>query len=483
MLDEYFPLQELVSMKQPGNDIPLRNPIIQALKAWLEPVNAEPHPLSRLCVFRRRQSEGESDRAIGNALLMDWLDELANESPAATDFLRRRFFDGTPMHTLANQMNMGEATVYRRQTEAIDQLTRLVQGQEKRCRTEAAARFEGRLERPTYTHLIGLEPWLEKLHHLVLKPETPRIISVEGLGGIGKTTLADAFSRQLIREGAIEEFAWLSARQHVLLPGVEIRETGHPALTPDSLVDGFLRQLEEEASVSRPLSEKPATLKKRVRGQAALFVIDNLESAADYRTLLPLLRDLVNPAKVILTSRHSLQVEPDVYCLTLSPLNRTDTISFIRQEATVRGITNLIEASDEQLDRIHQVTGGNPLALKLVVGQISVLPLPRVLESLRQAKGEPTTDLYAYIYRQAWRLLESPSRQLLLAMPLVQNGTFENLEAATGMDAGALSQAIRQLASLSLLQLQGTLEERRYTVHRLTETFLLEEALRWQPES
>ncbi len=43
-----------------------------------------------------------------------------------------------------------------------------------------------------------------------------------------------------------------------------------------------------------------------------------------------------------------------------------------------------------------------------------------------------------------------------------------------------LSQSLRQLAALSLVQISGDLEDRRYIIHRLTETFLLNEAIKWQ---
>jgi len=39
-------------------------------------------------------------------------------------------------------------------------------------------------------------------------------------------------------------------------------------------------------------------------------VVDNLETAADYRALIPDLQSLVNPTKILLTSRHSLHDYP-----------------------------------------------------------------------------------------------------------------------------------------------------------------------------
>ena len=40
--------------------------------------------------------------------------------------------------------------------------------------------------------------------------------------------------------------------------------------------------------------------------------------------------------------------------------------------------------------------------------------------------------------------------------------------------------ALRQLVALCLVNVMGTVDSRRYGIHRLTETFLLNEVLKWQ---
>lgn len=140
----------------------------------------------------------------------------------------------------------------------------------------------------------------------------------------------------------------------------------------------------------------------------------------------------------------------------------------------------LTNASQAQLEQIYQTIGGNPLAIKLMVGQISVLSLSQVLENLQQAQHKEIDEFYTYIYWQAWRLLDKVSQQVFVVMPLAQGGSLAQLEKLTQLETAALSQALRQLVKLSLVQVGGTLEDRRYTLHRLTETFLLNEVVKWQ---
>jgi hypothetical protein len=76
-------------------------------------------------------------------------------------------------------------------------------------------------------------------------------------------------------------------------------------------------------------------------------------------------------------------------------------------------------------------------------------------------------------------MLSEASRQTLLVMPLLHEGTWEQVLAFSQLEAGQLQQALQQLITLSLVLVAGSLEERRYTLHRLTETFLLTEAITW----
>jgi hypothetical protein len=142
-------------------------------------------------------------------------------------------------------------------------------------------------------------------------------------------------------------------------------------------------------------------------------------------------------------------------------------------------------APDGLLVQVHEVAGGNPLALKLLVGQMHTLSLPRVVETLRQARGQKIEELYRFIYWRSWQLLSDEARQVLAIMPLVaeSGGGLAQIAALSEVPEEGLEAALHQLATLSLVNVVGTVEVRRYGIHRLTETFLLNEVLKWQTES
>ena len=458
----------------------LRADLQQALKAWRED-SAAAVSLTYLRLFQRIRRKGaDTDRQALNRILLTALETLEARHKVEAELLRQRFLNGMAMRALANRFNISEATAYRTQKEAVNHLALILQSRERQAREAWQAALEKRLEAPTYLRLIGFDGYLDELQRVLTTPGPPWLLSIEGLGGAGKTALADALSRRIIWQGNFDDFAWVSAKQQEFLPEMGLAPTNRPALDADALVDALIVQLDDAIPLAQSPRSKLDALKTLLKQQPAMVVVDNLETAVDHQALLPLLRALANPGKILLTSRRSLRAQPDVFCFTLKALDQAQTRRFIRYQAKVRGLTMLEKAPDSQLDDIYKIVGGNPLAIKLVLGQVSLFPLSHVLDNLAQARGKRSDELYTYIYWQAWRSLDPASRQALLVMPLVADGTLAQLATISQLERDELEGALQNLMTLSLVQMGGDLEERRYTIHRLTETFLLREALKWQ---
>ncbi len=454
--------------------------IRQALKLWHN-ADSDASPLGYLYLFQRvlRQGAGNARQAT-NELLLDGLKVLeADHSPDA-DLLRMRFLDGIVMRTVASQLNLAESTANKKQRQAIHRLAAILYARERQARDERQAILERRLELPPDIRLIRIENHLRNLLGLVVSPGPPWLASIEGLGGIGKTSLANALVRRIAQRGRFYDIAWVSAKQQEFLPSAGVQVSNRPALDADTLIDSLLEQFDSRHALARSPQEKMASLTKLLKKVPHLVVIDNLETVVDYQALLPVLRKLADPSKFLLTSRHSLRAYSDVSCFDLQELDRAGALAFLRYEAKSRRLEALANASEAQLQSVYEVVGGNPLALKLVVGQIAALPLSQVLDSLKQARGKTIDDLYIYIYWQAWEALDAAGRQAFLPMPLVQNGTITQLAAVSELEADDLNQALEQLAALSLVEVGGDIEQRRYRIHRLTETFLLTEVVKWQ---
>ena len=338
--------------------------------------------------------------------------------------------------------------------------------------------------------LFGIEQVRTQLQASILAADRPWLLSIDGIGGIGKTTLARDLVRAVAQTERFAALGWVSAKQEEFLPESGIQPVdedavgnaagGGAALDVDALTDALLEQVGGGAQTNGTAAEKRATLARLLEERPSLLVIDNLETVADYEALIPTLRQLANPSKFLITSRLSIKQHADVFCLSLSELSQESTLALLHHEAEVRGILPLADASDAILEQIYAVVGGHPLALNLVLGQLIYLPLSQVLNNLEQARGRHVDELYTYIYWQAWQMLDDSSRQLFLSMPLLYNSTFAQLAATSLLEFDKLQGALTQLLGLSLVLVGGDLVEPRYRLHRLTETFLMHEVLKWE---
>lgn len=343
--------------------------------------------------------------------------------------------------------------------------------------------IRSRLEARHNHHLFGVATAQAKVHALLQAEERPWIVAIEGMGGIGKTTLANEIAHSFVETERFVDIGWVSAKQEEYEPELGQRSTGRPALDTATLTDALLTQLHPLPPLTAATQEKQAILLQLLKAQPYLIVVDNLETVVDQEALIPFLRQLANPSKFLLTTRFRRQVGAEVYGHALRELSELDTLALIRHEASARGIYALAEADPEQLSAIYRVVGGNPLALKMVVGQVGFLPLPQVLKNLEEARGKRVDELYTYIYWQAWQILNKNERQLFLSMPLIPDATFHHLCFASGLDEDGVQEALSRLVQQSLVQVAGDLTERRYRLHRLTETFLMNEVLKWKSTS
>jgi hypothetical protein len=425
------------------------------------------------------RQEMATPRLISNQILLDGLDCLKQSDEEAADLLQRRFPNQETALEVAHRRNLTEDIVFQRQREAIKGLARAIWAHEMELRRQRAKQIDARLEPATYSQLFGVAEKMDEIRTLLESASAPWLIALEGMGGVGKTSLVDALVRDLACQVHFKEIGWLSARRRLFkLPnGIEASEN-EPDFTLAELVDRLIDQFELGGLRHRSDAEKLAGLKDFLKGQPCLIVMDNLETAADYSSLVLHLRGLANPSKFLITTRYSLGDVSGVYCTTLRELSRDDTLDLIRHEAETRGLHELADALEQELAQIYDITGGNPLATKLIIGQIHTLSLPRALTLFKAGKGKAVEELLANLYTNAWQALDQDSRHVLQAMLLVaeEGGQLEQIAAAAELDEAGAASCLQHLATLSLVNVGGDLQKRRYSLHQLTMTFLAQQS-------
>ncbi|MEA4906069.1 MAG: NB-ARC domain-containing protein [Anaerolineaceae bacterium] len=343
---------------------------------------------------------------------------------------------------------------------------------------------ERNLPLPDYTHLVGVQAYFQTLAELFGQPEGPRLVSLEGIGGIGKTALARAFVSLPETQAQWHTILWVSARQYFVGEDGRVAPVSDTAATLDDVTTRLAQQLGLGHLAERTTAERLQGLRAALQMEKSLVVVDNLETVAEYAHLVPALAQCAGRSRFLITSRQTLRHYPYVHTLQLAELNSPACQDLVQAETARRGHPLALAPAD--FEQLYRLVGGVPLAVKLVAAQLPLHPLAEILERFSRARAG-MDELYRYLYWQTWQSLGDDARRLLLAfLPTDPEGEdLAFLQAMSGQPEAAFFAALRQLDQFSLLEISGSAAAPRYRLHRLTVTFLQTDILKlWeQPPS
>lgn len=340
----------------------------QALRTWRNLTDTADDPLAQLLIVQQVQTNASGSTSATYQVLRSGIQQLQEQDPISAQILTARFVDGQTILMTANKLNLSEDQVKRRQREAIRTLTQLLWGQETAVRQNHLHTLQAQLPPPTYTNLFGSQNHLNELTGYLTQPDAPGVIAIVGIGGIGKTALADQVVRAILPRLIFQQVVWLRVSP----------DNTQSDLPPEMILGKIVNDLAEQLCPQTAPSGngRIACLRQIFKTRPTLVVVDNLETEANLTILLDALNDWAIPSKFLLTTRVRLPAASVAYSLVLDELPLPSAADLITTQAESLNLTDLVRAPDSVVRQIYAVTGGNPLALKLVVGLTAVLPPP-----------------------------------------------------------------------------------------------------------
>lgn len=325
-----------------------------------------------------------------------------------------------------------------------------------------------------YTKLIGRQAETEHLLELLSPRRAAHFITVDGIGGVGKTALVleAAYSCWRVSTGeetstkvpSFDAIIFVSAKQQYLtpigiLPGRDAKRTLRDiireiASTLDRLEIAQIAPQGQFERVHRALGQ-----------QKTLLIVDNLETMEDKQEIMAFLYELPPLVKVVVTSRErTLPFSP----IRLEQLSQEAALNLITMEAQEKEA----EISSEQTFDLYRHIGGIPAALVYAVGQIAGgYSLKTVLEKVRQAGS----DVARFCFEGSLGPLRGqPAHRLLMAIAMFPKPPLRSAVASTAglvADQTAIEDGLALLRRLSLVKQQ----EGRYTLLPLTREYALSE--------
>jgi hypothetical protein len=473
------PDSNLLTINWSGDSIPEQN--ILALEKLMQNLiwdtyaelrQAEEFPPTRPVTRQELLKQIKDDFQVGNSYLEAWsalyfryiapLDISAEELSRAASVVPQQF---------RRRMQLGLALL-------VQQLRR------KAPRTGSASHAVlVDLPVPDFTRLIGHENYVDQLHRLFEDESGPGIISLEGMGGIGKSALARAFIAVPEVRQRWKRIIWVSARQAVLSDQGRITSVLDAVATLEDISVRLCNQLGLSNLASKTLSARLEGLRDVLSQDPHLVIIDNLETVEEYRSLVPALGKMTGLSRFLITSRQTLRDFDFVYTLPVKELDQSSAHELLQSEVERRGRSTAISA--DHFNRLYQIAGGLPLALKLAAAQLQLKPLEMIVEGFLAAKSG-IDGLYHFLYWQTWNALADPARRLLLSfLPADPEGEdVEFLRIMSGQSDDDFYTALHDLDQFSLLEMSGDAAYPRYRLHRLTVTFLQTDILKlWSDPS
>jgi len=319
---------------------------------------------------------------------------------------------------------------------------------------------------------IGRESEQAELLELLGMPQA-RMITIVGLGGMGKTRLAINSAQQLI-EKKLPLFS--DGVVYVSLAGVEA-----PNAMPAALAKTLGLSLAGQVA---PIVEVMNYLQDR----QMLLILDNFEQLLDSAQLLNQVLESCPGVKLLLTSREPLRLEGEWrYDLEGLPFPVNQTISedehyasvqlFIQTAQQIQPDFQLTSQNRAYVYRICYLVSGVPLAIKLAATWLRVMTAQQIVSELENSIDILTSqyrDIPARqhsiraVFESTWNLLQP-----------IEKTAFARLSVFRG---GFSEQAAFQVAEVSPFQLVGLVDhglihfakEGRYEIHELTRQFAVE---------
>lgn len=289
------------------------------------------------------------------------------------------------------------------------------------------------------------------------------LISIEGMAGVGKTTLALEAARhcftksETLLDKPFQSVVWISAKDQL--------ERKHWL---DEVLDTIARVLNYPYITHLEPEQKRNEVNRLLQAYRVLLIIDNFETVEDTDLERWLLR-LPEPSKAILTARHR-QIDR-LWDVRLEGLDKQEALKLIRHHIRRLGLQDLDKATNDKLLHLADVTGGNPKAIEMALGYIKrgMLSYDEVVDNLCQAR-ETVNDVFDYLFTHSWEFLDKNARHLLMAVAFfTESAGKEALGCVAGLQGYRLDIALGQLNDLSFLS-PDTVSS-RYSVHPLVRSF------------
>ena len=317
------------------------------------------------------------------------------------------------------------------------------------------------------TSFIGRKKEVGEIIELVTKN---RLVTLAGVGGIGKTSLSIQVGRNLLNK--FNNGVWFIPLDSLFEPAL-VPQTVGSALGIISLND-------------QPIIE---TLCRVLREKATLLILDNCEHLMDAcAELITVLLIRCPNLKVLATSREVFNISgeaiyqmpclslPDQYEVSLEKLTNAESVRLFTERATLAlsSFALTSENASSVIEICHKLDG-IPLAIELAAAYVNMLQVKEILDqlnasfSLLTSNSRTTSPHHQSLQASmdwSWGLLSEAEQTFLQQLSVFAGGwTLESAQKVCEGNALGLTNALVKKSLIVVDQASG--KETRYRFHEI----------------
>ncbi|GGK43422.1 hypothetical protein GCM10011591_13840 [Nocardia camponoti] len=281
-----------------------------------------------------------------------------------------------------------------------------------------------------------------------------RVVAIDGMAGVGKTSLAVHAAHQLAAD-------YPDAQLYLDLHGFT---DGRTPLDPDAALRALLSALRvpsEKVPQDGGVEVRAACWRSELAGLRAVIVLDNAADAAQVAQLLPGAGESV----AIITSRNRLVELDDVPPVTLDVLTPEESAELlVRASGDPRGPDGRLARDPDNTAEVLRLCGNLPLALRLAAARLRHRPGWSVgILVERMAEGPSEFDT---AFSMSVRQLNRDQARLFRLTGLIPGSTFTDYVAAAvaGVPLRTAQAILEDLLDAHLVQQPA---DGRYRLHDL----------------
>jgi predicted ATPase/DNA-binding SARP family transcriptional activator/Tfp pilus assembly protein PilF len=301
-----------------------------------------------------------------------------------------------------------------------------------------------------YSAFLGRQAELEQIK-IRLDQGHCRLLSIVGVGGIGKTRLSLEVATRFAKEAVFVDLARLT--DHGFVPNAILESLGE-----------------------RPNENPIEHLKEVLKGKNVLLVLDNFEHVMPAKEIVATLLEHTD-AQFIVTSRENLGlIREQVFELrglpapdTIFPLETQDAAKLFIRAAQHNHIEFTLDNNFGVFNRIYQAVEGTPLGLELAASWVRTLTLSQIATELEHSLDVLAVDApdmperhrsFAAVFTSSWTLLSLAEQTALAQLSVFQGGFDKDMAIEV---TGANLTLLLRLVNKSLI----SRHDQRFAIHEM----------------